>query len=317
VPTWRHEIAHQLFQESEQTPPGVGLKSNIWAAEAAALYFESLRKWDGYYTIGGKDADRLQFARYRILRDDFLMPLDQLAPLGRDELQKHAEIRKLYGQSAAIAHLLLDGRDGRYAEGFVDFLGLLYGGRAGPDALFQRLKLRGVDLDAELREYLQVTDDELGKWPSVEPCRNLSLGRTAVTDVGLKYLAGARRLEWLDLSFTSASDQGLAVFRDATKLKQLFLERTKVSDAGLEIVATFRDLEELDLSHTAISDRGLAQLANLKRLQKLYLTGCSIGDAGLVNLKSLKQLDTLEVSETMVTPAGLADLRRALPKLGP
>jgi hypothetical protein len=316
VPTWRHEIAHQLFQESEQTPPGVGMKSNIWAAEAAALYFESLRKCDGYYTIGGKDADRLQFARYRILRGDFVMPMDELAALGRDALQKHAEIRKLYGQSAAIAHLLLDGQQGRHAEGFVDFLGLLYAGRAGPDSLFQRLKLNSADLDAQLREYLQVTDDELRTWPSIEPCRNLSLGRTAVTDDGLMHLAGARRMEWLDLSFTPTSNQGLAVFRDATKLKQLFLEQTKITDDGLATIATFRDLEELDLSHTAISNQGLAHLSALKRLQKLYLTGCAIGDEGLAHLKTLKQLDSLELSETMASPAGLADLRRALPKLG-
>ena len=37
--------------------------------EGIALYAESLRKQDDYWTIGGRDAPRMQTARYRGVRD--------------------------------------------------------------------------------------------------------------------------------------------------------------------------------------------------------------------------------------------------------
>lgn len=317
APTWAHEIAHQLFQESEQTPPGVGTKANMWAAEAAALYFESFRQDDGYCTVGGQDADRLQFARYSLLRGDAVMPLERLAALGREELQSHADIGKLYRQSAVAGHLLFDGGEGRYAEGWIEFLRQLYAGRAGPEALFQRLGVAGADLDRRLLDYLVLTDADLARWPALASAKNLSFTRATITDGGLGRLKGGGRLEWLDLSLTGAGDEGLGVFREATKLKQLFLEHTRLTDAGLEVAAGFRDLEELDLSHTAITDRGLEQVAQLKKLRKLFLTGCAITDEGVARLKTLKQLDLLDVSETQVTDEALARLRRSLPKLKP
>ena len=48
--------------------------------------------------------------------------------LNKDELQRHAEVSKLYGELTALAAFLLDGADGRYREPFVAYLQAVYAG---------------------------------------------------------------------------------------------------------------------------------------------------------------------------------------------
>jgi hypothetical protein len=315
-PTWQHEATHQLFQES--IPNGTarpGEEQNFWAIEGAALYMESLVKHDGYWTAGGCEADRLQFARYRALAGDFSQPLAQLVTLGREDLQTSADIRKLYAQAAGVAQFLLDGNDGKHREAFIDLLVAIYQGEDAADSLAQATGQPYPSLDEQYRAFLNVTDDDLAGIPDVARIRNLSLGRTTVTDEGLARLAGAKDLEWLDLSLTAASDEGLKSIAVAAGLKQLFLEGTQVTDASLPVIERFRQLEELDLSKLAITDEGLASLAGLKNLKILYLTGSPISDAGLMHLRGCKQLEMLETTGTQVTAEGLKRLRGGLPKL--
>lgn len=314
-PTWWHETAHQLFQESGDYRAGVGKNSNMWAPEAAALYFESFRRGEDLVTLGGQDADRLQFARYRLLRGDFYLPLAELAALSRETLQKHPEISKLYGQAAAVGHFLVDGQQQRYHERFTRFLKIVYEGRASAASLFEQLDQTGEKLDEQFRASLQVTDLDLAVWPPCDELRNLSLGRTSVTATGLAQLSNPKKLEWLDLSFLEVGGEALESFRPATKLRQLFVERTRLDDDACATIAKFTSLEQLDLSRTRVTDRGLASLAELKRLEELDLTGCDVTDEGIGALKKLTQLKVLRVAETKVTPAGMENLRRALPKL--
>lgn len=313
-PTWFHEVTHQLFQEVLNVPAGVGLKANIWALEAVAMYMESLQRHDGYVTLGGVDADRLAFARYRMLRGDGV-PLEMLVGLGRDELQKNPDIRRIYTHAAGLAHFLMDDGGGRYRGAFVNYLSAIYARRETPALLATLTGKSFAELDVEYRRFLNVTDDDLARVRLPSSARSLVLGLTQVTDKGLTALTGGERLEWIDLSFTKTTDAAVARFQLATGLKQLFLEKTEITDATLEKIRGFAKLEELDLSSTRITDAGLAHLAGLKNLKKLYLTNCAVSDAALIHLKNLKQLDDLEVTGTQVTPDGLAGLRRSLPKL--
>ena len=73
--SWRHEATHQLLHECLSAGPHVADDANIWMVEGVAVYMESLRTCQGYRTLGGLDADRLQYARYRALREDFYLPL--------------------------------------------------------------------------------------------------------------------------------------------------------------------------------------------------------------------------------------------------
>ncbi len=114
--TWRHEIAHQLFQETRRREPSVGEAYNFWLVEGIALYLESQREFTDYYTVGGIDAERLQFARYRALNESFYIPLAELSVLGRVALQQDPRIRRIYSQAAGLTHFFMDGQRARFAQ---------------------------------------------------------------------------------------------------------------------------------------------------------------------------------------------------------
>ncbi|MCE9527283.1 MAG: hypothetical protein K8R36_14650 [Planctomycetales bacterium] len=323
--TWYHEATHQLFQEIDHFPPEPGSKGNFWMVEGFALYMESLTRHQNsgaagspagsYWTLGGWESDRLQFARYRGLSGDFLMPLEKLSALGRKDLQASEDIRKIYSQAAGLSHFLMDAQDGLYREPAISIFRALYDGRDTTDAFAKVLGASDAELDRDYLAYLQVTDKDLAQLPSPERIRNLSLGRTKVSDAGLVHLAACKNLDWLDLSGTELTDTGLTSLKDCSAITQLFLEGTKISDESLTLVGNLSSLEELDLSAVPITDAGLTRLAPLKKLKILHLTNSPISDAGLENLKSLSSLESLETSGTKVTAAGLKTLRRALPKL--
>jgi len=324
--TWYHEATHQLFQEIDRFPPEPGSKGNFWMVEGMALYMESLTRHQvsgaagspsggSYWTLGGWESDRLQFARYRGLSGDFLMPLEKLSAMGRKDLQASEDIRKIYSQAAGLSHFLMDAQDGLYREPAISIFRALYDGRDTTGAFAKVLGASNAELDRDYLAYLEVNDKDLAQLPSPERIRNLSLGRTKVSDAGLVHLGACKNLDWLDLSGTKMTDTGLASLKDCSAITQLFLEGTKISDESLTLIGKLSNLEELDLSAVPITDDGLARIAMLKKLKILHLTNSPISDAGLDNLKSLSSLESLETSGTKVTAAGLQGLRSALPKL--
>jgi hypothetical protein len=312
---WFHEIVHQLFSETGRVPAGVGLNTNFWIIEGVALYMESLRRMEHYCTIGGIDADRLQYARYRALNEGFYVPLDQLVVLGRRALQEHAHIRRLYSQSAGLAGFLMDYQRGVYRSAVVDYLRTVYQGRDRAGTLANVAGVPLSALDKQYHEFLNVTDDDLAFLASMPVAKNLSLGRTAVTDAGLTHLAGHTQLEWVDVAHTQVGDSGLAHLKAAKGLKHLIAEYTKITDAALPTIGSFDDLEILDLTSTNVTDAGLTHLASLAKLRELWLGGTRISDAGLVHLEGLKNLETLDIRETKVTADGWKRLKRVLPSL--
>jgi hypothetical protein len=314
-PTWYHEATHQLFQEAvPDTVDQPGERQNFWAIEAAALYMESLAQHEGYWTAGGCEADRLQFARYRTLAGDVL-PLARLAAMSREQVQSSSEISKLYSQAAGAAHFLIDSQGGKHRESFVDLLAAIYRGDETQEALAKATASSFEQLDEQYRKFLSVTDDDLAGIPRPERLKNLSLGRSAVTDAGLAHLAACKSLEWLDLSLLPVTDGGFKQLADATKLKQLFLEGTKLTDASLPQIGACKQLEELDLSNLAVSDEGLSAISNLRNLKVLYLTNSPISDAGLIHLRGLKQLESLETTGTRISADGRKKLEAMLPKM--
>jgi hypothetical protein len=314
-PTWYHEATHQLFQELGDAVEDVGETSNFWIVEGIAVYMESLVAHDGYLTLGGVDAERLQYARVRVLTGEFYLPLSELARLGREDLQRHKDIRHIYTQAAGLTHFLMDGANRRHREALIDFITLLYLGRADQNTLAARCGIDPESLDKEYAQFLVVRDEDLVYLNPPGVVKNLALGRTEVTDAGIERLSGCTALEWLDLSFTEASDVGIAHVGEATDLRRLNLEGTAVTDAALEVISRFSQLEELDLSDTKITDAGVARLSDLKNLKELWLTKTQVSDACLAGLQELKQLEFLEVGQTNVTADALAALKAKLPQL--
>ena len=315
-PTWYHEATHQLFQEAiagTQNEPGQ--ERNFWALEGTALYMESLAQHAGYWTVGGCEADRLQFARYRVLSGDLALPLARLSALSRDEIQKSDEIGRIYTQAAGLAHFLIDGEGGMYREASIDLLTAIYRGEDAANTLAKATGQPPETLDEQYRKFLNVTDDDLAGIPDPTRMRNLSLCRTSVSGKGLARFTGSKGLQWLDLSFTAATDEGLKPFAANAGLKQLFLEGTKVTDASLPLIGGFKQLESLDLSRLPVTDNGLAAVVGLRNLKTLFLTGCQVSDACLPHLRGLKQLEMLDAEGSWITPDGIKKLRTTLPKL--
>jgi hypothetical protein len=313
--TYFHEVTHQLFAETGRVVSGVGTRGNAWIIEGVAMYMESLRKLGNYYTAGGVDADRLQYARYRALSQRFYVPLEQLVGMGRQDLQQHEDIRMLYSQSAGLAAMLMDYRRGAYRQGLVDYLRAVYQGRDRADSLATLAGVSLADLDRQYVQFLDVTDTDLAALTDAPPVRNLSLGRTSVTDRGLELLKAHTQLEWLDVGHTRVGDDGLASLRPVTQLNHLIAEQTRITDAALKTIGGFDELEILDLTGTAITDDGLAHLRGLTKLKELWIGNTAISDAGLTHLENLKQLETLDVGGTNVTIDGWNRLKQALPSL--
>lgn len=153
--TLYHEATHQLFHESRPVVNGVGSKSNFWIVEGIAMFMESLRSEDGFHILGGFDDERVHAARYRLLHDDFYVPLGELVDFSMVKLQEDPRIAKLYSQSAGLTNFLVFYDGGRYRDAVVSYLLAVYTGRANRSTLS---RLTGTDyptLDEQYRQFLK------------------------------------------------------------------------------------------------------------------------------------------------------------------
>lgn len=160
VATLNHEAVHQLFQETRPAARHVGDTANFWIVEGIATYFETLREHHDptaglFYSIGEASAGRLPAARERLLVQGFYLPVDELVRLGKDDLQRHPDLAKVYSQSSGLAALLMDGDDGRYREPLVRYLTEVYAGRDDAKSLSEATGETSVELDAAYRRYLE------------------------------------------------------------------------------------------------------------------------------------------------------------------
>ncbi|HWA98391.1 MAG TPA: hypothetical protein VG713_07860 [Pirellulales bacterium] len=153
--TLYHEATHQLFAEVRSSRRAFGDVHNFWIVEGIACYMETFTPCDGYCLLGGADAERLLAARYRVLSDDFYVPLAELVQLNLQRLQSDPRIAKLYSESAGLTHFLMHANQGRYRDVVDDYLLAIYTGR---DRIGTLSELAGVSfetLDREYRTFLQ------------------------------------------------------------------------------------------------------------------------------------------------------------------
>ena len=282
--------------------------------EGIALYLESLKKHDGFYTLGGFESERLQYARYRAISDKFYIPLSELVPLGRHELQQDSRLRRLYSQAAGLTHFLMDGENAQYRDSVIDMLRRQYEGKDNQSMLADLTKTSLERLDEGYRDFLKVTDDDMATLVGFRGIRKLALGNTQVTDAGLKYLIGQSRLDWLDVTNCQVTDAGIAALSEELPLRQLNLEGTQVSDASLSRVGGW-PLVELDLSRTGVTDAGMLELSRLSELSILWLTGTEVTNRGLERLSRLSKLKHLDINRTGVTSTAWQKFRRDHPTI--
>jgi len=313
--TWHHEVSHQLFQEYRSASKDVGLNFNFWAIEGVAMYMESLRIFDGYVTLGGVDASRLQFARNRALIGDFLVPLTELVAMGRQDIQASEDISAIYSQSAGMTLMFLDASDGKHRQAFIDYLAAIYQQDDTLHTLAQKLgqdNLRRWNL--LYLAYLGVSPKEILALPEDGPTENLALGKcTAINDEVMPHIGTFSKLRWLDLTMTNVSSRGVAHLKDCRQLRDLSIATPSMDNRAMPTVGKLTNLEELDISGTRITDAGLDALGNLKRLKVLRMAVTQISDEGLLKLAGLKSLEMIDARQTNITPEGVARLKQSLP----
>lgn len=117
-------------------------------------------------------------------------------------------------------------------------------------------------LSVDFRLVREAADDaKIGSIAAVgDHIAQLDLSKTAVTDAGLKPVAGLKRLVRLDLNQTQIGDAGLAELKSLEHLHYLNLYGTQVTDAGLEHLRAFKGLESLYLWQSKVTEAGVKKL---------------------------------------------------------
>jgi hypothetical protein len=106
-------------------------------------------------------------------------------------------------------------------------------------------------------------------------------GVSACTDEKLAALTPFKdQVAQLDLGRTSITDAGLKTIGGLTRLVHLDLRQTKVTDAGLESLTGLKNLRTLNLYGTEITDAGVKSLSAIKTLKTVYLWGSKVTPAG-------------------------------------
>jgi hypothetical protein len=164
-----HEGSHQLLFESGVATPGAfqNIVGNYWVFEGLGTYFETLTIRPGATTkdpddvvieIGGLVGARNEAARVQLLEPGALVPLATFVALRQKAFNADGDIVRHYLEASVLAAFLLDGQDGRYRDGFLDYVrdacqGRL--GRASGRSVEGRLDTTFPKLQAEFRAYLE------------------------------------------------------------------------------------------------------------------------------------------------------------------
>ena len=314
--TWRHEVTHQLFKESGGAK-GTNLEEQfIWLDEGIATYFESLKDFGGYVTLGGFDASRLQYARIRRLYENFHVPVRELSAIGRSDLQKRLDVVRLYSEAAGLTHMLMNDENGAYEERLGDFLKFVYKGRLKPGTFEKIIGKSFEELDLQYLQYLVVDSNMVERrLHKPEKLTELSLPAANLSLAAFEAIGECKNLNWLDLSKNSISLSHFSQLKQCQKINQLILTDCRFQLDSLRGLEFFPALDDIDLSGSSVHDAQLTHFRNLRSLKTLQLTGTGITDAGLMQLATVPNLKEVDVSRSRVTDAGIANLRAVRPGL--
>lgn len=158
-----HETAHQLFAETgpkrgtAKRHADPGRDGQYWIAEGIACYLETFQAAGRGWTVGGTHSYRLLRAKERAGEPDGLLPIAELAAMGKKRFQRDSFPAKLYTESAGLVSFFLHAEGGKYRGAFLEALGGLYQGIDAPDLLEERAGVPYSLLDGEFLEYLRKT----------------------------------------------------------------------------------------------------------------------------------------------------------------
>jgi len=152
--TLLHEATHQLFHETRPVSPQAGRAANFWIIEGVAMLMETLREENDFLVLGGWEDQRIQAARYRLLEENFYVPLAEFCTYGMEKLQSDLRIATLYSQAAGLTHFLVFFDGGRYRDVLIEYLRAVYTGRDDPGTLARLTQTPYSELDRQYRTYM-------------------------------------------------------------------------------------------------------------------------------------------------------------------
>jgi len=137
----------------------------------------------------------------------------------------------------------------------------------------------------------------------------IALSGTAVSDEGVFQIATLPKLQKVWLSRTEVTDRAMISLSRCETLTHLAIEATATSDEGVAYIARLPNLQFLSLGSPYISSDGLSKLSKTISLQELYLDRLPLDDRVLQSFEHLTRLRTLSLKMTPVTDQGIQHLR--------
>ena len=150
-----HEATHQLFYELVRPVKDVGRDANFWIIEGIACLMESYQPANHLVLLGGLDALRLKNARTYLQRDGFYVGVADLCGLGMDALQRHDNIKEVYGEAAGMTYFLMYADEGRYRQALVDYLAAVHAHRDRSDTLAELTGASYSKLDEQYQHFIR------------------------------------------------------------------------------------------------------------------------------------------------------------------
>jgi len=148
--------------------------------------------------------------------------------------------------------------------------------------------------EAEIIKKIGEAGGRVTQISSADASREVSfyLAGKKITDANLKDLGVVQNVAWLNLANTAVTNDGLKSIA-GLDLRKLHLEKTAIGDAGLMHVKDMKDLEYLNLYSTSVTDDGLKHLSGLTKLKKVYVWKSKVTEAGMKALE--KQIPGVKV----------------------
>jgi len=187
--------------------------------------------------------------------------------------------------------------------------------RFGPDValsadhlrVLQRLPLEELECAAE------VSDDAFVELALCLELKRLRLHRAAITDAGMRAVAGLGKLEEFCACGSAVRGPGLEHLADCKSLRVLDLTGGKLTNDAVEALLGLPALRSVRLAGNPLTDDAAILLAELERVELLDLGETGITDGALATLKEHPTLKTLIVTNTRVTYPGVRDFEAGTP----
>jgi hypothetical protein len=104
----------------------------------------------------------------------------------------------------------------------------------------------------------------------------------SVTDADLQLLLPLKRqLLWLNLGRTKITDEGLKVIAQLPALRQIHFDHTLITDDGIKHLNPLAELNYINLVGTKITDEGLSYLSSMKKLKNIFVYQTAVTSKGL------------------------------------